>query len=399
MPSVFAQEVGHALRRKHAPACLAPGPDPLCAPGGPSPCYPNYKDGQYPSGSIGEFGFDVFSSDVYDPATYTDFMGYCRQRWVSPYTYLGLRAGMVERFGDPASESSRERVGDETLFLNFRIHRSGTVNVLPSFHLAKVAEPAAHDASSSFACELVDSDGNTLVYHRCAPGDPHQEGDGPYLDFHEALPWVAQASSIRFLRAGKVLDTHEIEADSPEVEIQTPAQSRKGVMTMEWTGRHPKKELTYTLRYSNDGGKTWRAVASSRKLLAHKVHPQTLPGGDRCLFQLVASSGIRTSVVETEPFQVPTKPRVASILSPTPGTEVPEGGEVLLRGGAYSPDYGLGDMEDVVWSSNIDGLLGRGFEVTATDLSRGTHTLSLTAPDGVDGTTTAEVSIRVTPDS
>jgi hypothetical protein len=56
-------------------------------------------------------------------------------------------------------------------------------------------------------------------------------------------------------------------------------------------------------------------------------------------------------------------------------------------------------MEDVVWSSNIDGLLGRGFELIATDLSHGTHTLSLTAPDGLEGTTTAEVSIKVMPES
>jgi hypothetical protein len=126
------------------------------------------------------------------------------------------------------------------------------------------------------------------------------------------------------------------------------------------------------------------------------VHPRLLPGGDRCLFQVVASSGIRTSVTETELFKAPMKPRIASILSPDPGTEVTEGSQVVLRGGAYSPDFGLGEMEDAVWSSNLDGFLGRGFELVAEQLSAGFHTITVTVPDGVGGTTTAHVSIRVT---
>jgi hypothetical protein len=55
----MAQEVGHAFTTvMHAPACGAPNQDTA---------YPNYDD--YPSGSIGEFGFDVFTSEVKDPET------------------------------------------------------------------------------------------------------------------------------------------------------------------------------------------------------------------------------------------------------------------------------------------------------------------------------------------
>jgi hypothetical protein len=53
-------------------------------------------------------------------------------------------------------------------------------------------------------------------------------------------------------------------------------------------------------------------------------------------------------------------------------------------------------MGDVVWSSNLDGFLGRGFELVAEQLSAGFHTITVTVPDGVAGTTTAHVSIRVT---
>jgi hypothetical protein len=395
-PATLAQEVGHALRRKHSPACGAGGPYPLCGPDVPTPCYPDYGDGKYPSGSIGEFGFDVFTSRVFDPATYTDFMGYCGSRWVSPFTFMGLRAGMVDRFGEP-SAAGRADGASETLFLNFRVHRDGTVEVGPGFHLPKAIAPFEHAAPSEFSCELLDQDGRVLVFHRCAPSDPHQDPDGPYLDFDEAIPWVTEASSIRFLRNREVLHIHEIEETPPEVELRAPDfQYREEPTSMEWSGRHSEEELTYLLRYSNDGGQTWRPLMISRSRSAHRVHPRLLPGGDRCLFQVVASSGIRTSVTETELFEAPMKPRIASILSPEPGTEVTEGSQVVLRGGAYSPDFGLGEMEDAVWSSNLDGFLGRGFELVAEQLSAGFHTITVTVPDGVEGTTTAQVSIRVT---
>ena len=57
--------MGHALDGKHAPAGGAGGPDPN---------YPDYNG--YMSGSIGEYGFDAVSSEVYDPNTSTDFMSY-----------------------------------------------------------------------------------------------------------------------------------------------------------------------------------------------------------------------------------------------------------------------------------------------------------------------------------
>jgi hypothetical protein len=68
---------------------------------------------------------------------------------------------------------------------------------------------------------------------------------------------------------------------------------------------------------------------------------------------------------------------------------------VLLRGAAFSSDYGLGAPEDVVWSSNVDGVLGRGFELVTDRLSEGAHTITLTAPDGQGGVATAWTGLRV----
>ena len=385
--ATLAQEVGHALSRKHAPACGA---------GGPDPGYPTY-DG-YPSGSIGEFGFDPFTSDVYDPARYSDFMGYCPDRWVSPYTYMALRDSIVTRFGARARRRLQAGEPPETLFLHFRVHREGAVEVGPGLHLPQVHGTVDQDPPSDVCCELLDRNGSVLVFHRCGQREPNQDPDGPYVDFHEALPWVDEAASIRFLRDRQVLHVHEIEPRTPEIELRSSElQYSEGAVSLEWRARESEDRLTYMVRYSHDGGDSWSAVATNLRDSSCQVQPDMLPGGDRCVVQVVASSGIRTSVTQSEPFAVPRTARKAFILSPEPRMEVSEGDQVLLRGGAFSPDFGLGDAEDAVWTSKLDGALGRGFELVAQDLSPGFHTIELTMPDGVDGVATAQVSLRVTP--
>jgi hypothetical protein len=143
------------------------------------------------------------------------------------------------------------------------------------------------------------------------------------------------------------LVVHEIEETPHEVEFRAPnvPYSRERT-SLEWTGRHPERELTYMLRYSRNRGKSWRALSANLRHATCTLYPSRLPGGEQRLFQVVASSGIRTSVAKSEPFTAPTKPRIASTLSPEPRTEVPEGTPVVLRGGANSPDFGFGEIED-----------------------------------------------------
>ena len=386
--AILAQEMGHAFSRKHAPG--APGADPD---------FPTYDS--YPAASIGEFGFDTRTSEVYDPAQSFDFMSYRPNKWISPYTYMALRDAMVERFGNASMAMVRLTAGArrDTLFLNFRVNRDGTVHVFPGFHLLSVVQPSRRDYLSELSCELLDQSGTVLTYQRCRLTEKHQDRDGPHVVFHEAIPWIEQAAAIRFLRNREVLHVHEIEETAPKVEIRSPKiQCNDKAMTLEWIGHHVENELTYMIRYSNDGGATWQVVAANLRDAACQVRLRLMSGGDRCLLQVVASSGIRTSVAQTEPFASPLKLRTAFILSPERKTEVPVGGQVVLRGGAFSPDFGLGDMEDVVWNSNLDGLLGRGFELVADNLSSGFHTITLTVPDGVGGVATASVSLRVSGD-
>ncbi|TDO34743.1 hypothetical protein EV643_126103 [Kribbella sp. VKM Ac-2527] len=391
--ATLAQEMGHALDRKHAP--YAPGWEQE------EPPFPQYGD--YPLGSIGEYGFDVVTSEVYDPNTSHDFMSYGSDRWVSPHTYVGLRNEIVERFSDASfaglADGRFSPSGDpsqETLFLSFRVNRDGSVEVHPSFHLPARAQPPDHTSTSDVSCELLDGKGQVLGFHRCRARGSHVDPDGPHIDFHEAIPWVDEATAIRFLRNKEVLHLHDIEALAPTVKLPASGlRSSEQRLTLKWEGHHPERAVTYLVRYSRDAGRTWRVVAVNSSKSECVLRQRQLPGGEQCLLQVVASSGIRTHVAQTKPFSVPSEPRSATILSPKSTSETTSTGQALLRGGAFSSDYGLGAPEDVVWSSNVDGVLGRGFELIADGLSEGAHTITLTAPDGQGGVATASAVLRV----
>jgi hypothetical protein len=94
-------EIGHTHGRAHAP----------CVPQGLSIAD---VDQQFPyeGGVIGVYGYSADTDVILAPDDATDVMGYCRQQWLSDYTYNGLLATVRQVNQTQASEVvSPERVG------------------------------------------------------------------------------------------------------------------------------------------------------------------------------------------------------------------------------------------------------------------------------------------------
>jgi hypothetical protein len=388
----FAQEIGHALGRDHAPCNNPPNVDPN---------YPNYT----PMGGIGEHGFDTTALQVFLPNNTFDFMGYCPSLWVSPYTYTGLMNSIGFVPDSPAGGGRPEaaNVLREWLFVTFRVLRSGEVELRQGFHIpAELSLATTHHGghSSSVSCELLDGKGEVLAFHRCHLSDMHgADGDAPFLEFQEVIPWDSRVTSIRFLRAGEVCHVGKVPERPPKIDLHPPAPDRRerNIMRVKWSVDHKERITACLLRYSADGGVTWRVVALDLTEHQCSVDMDLLPGGDHCLSQVVASAGLRTATAQTEPFAVPRKAMRAHILSPEPGATFVEGDLVLLRGIGFSPDFGTADFQDIVWTSNRDGFIGTGYEVLAQSLSAGRHKLIINFPDRLGGEAYASAFITVNP--
>ncbi len=108
---VVSHELGHNFGRSHAPC------------GGVSSSDPNYP---YSGGLTGQWGYDKGTGALKAP-TSTDIMGYCGNKWISDYTYLGV---MNQR--GFASVVQAGSVREPSLIVWGRI-RSGEVILEPAF--------------------------------------------------------------------------------------------------------------------------------------------------------------------------------------------------------------------------------------------------------------------------
>jgi hypothetical protein len=384
----MAQEIAHTFMRLHAPCGTTVAVDPS---------YPNYA--MFPRGSIGEFGFDPLTNDVFDPATTFDFMGSCRPAWVSPYTFLGLKGRIENSAAADAAQallSEQQDAEGEFLHLNFRIRADERVEVLPSFHLEGPAP--THEARPLVAvwCDLLGPEEQILEAYRCHLDDALQEPDARELAFHEIIRWHPETRAIAFRRHGEVLDRYELGEPPPEIALEA-IRRRDEVMRLEWKPAQDAPALTYLLRYSHDGGATWRAVAADLSEPGYTVSLELLPGGEDCRFQIISSSGIRTTITESEAFAVPVKPVQPHILEPQPDSGFSQGEGVVLIGGGFSPDFETTGFDDVAWSSSIDGYLGVGYVFPVPSLSAGRHRITLSVPDGLGDEATAGIFIEVRP--
>jgi hypothetical protein len=283
------------------------------------------------------------------------------------------------------------------LHLSFRVLRDRSVQLLPSFHLEGPGPPVRYDPESSTACELRAADGRALRFHRCHVTDYHADRDGPYIEYYEVIPWVPEATSIVFFLNGTEISVIDIAVEAPEFSAgpEIDVRREENLVTMRWEARHAVNEPMYIVRYSNDAGQTWRAVAAGLIRPEFTADLGELSGGDECVFQVAAYSGVRTSTALTAIFPVSVKPRQPYISSPAPGVNFAERESVALCGTGYSPDFGSAALDEIVWTSNVDGFLGYGYELYTHTLSRGVHTVTLGVADGLGGETSTTVRIAI----
>jgi hypothetical protein len=327
-------------------------------------------------------------------------MGHCpaNSEWVSPYTWQNLY-WQLNFFFPPrtAALAPTEElpVAREYLLLNFRMYRDGKVELLPSFHLAGAALAPRRDEEAPVVFELRAAGGCVVGFHRCHLNDPHVDPSSSYRDFHEVVPWEPETTSIAFLLHGDEVQTIEVEERAPQITSQPVAEREGDRVRLAWEGQHDQNRITYLVRYSNDGGKTWLAVAAGLTEPRFVADLASLAGGEQCMFQIAASSTIRTTVAETSAMAVSVKPRRPYILSPEPNSMFLQGESVVLRGGGFSPDFQTAPFDEVVWISNVGGFLGYGYEVITHTLTPGLHKITLGIADGLGGEAAASLLIKI----
>jgi hypothetical protein len=290
------------------------------------------------------------------------------------------------------------RSKSDYLFLNWLIRRNDEGELLAGYHLASPAPSLARALQTDVTCELSDAKGRILANHQChgpTSEEDHEKADQFFLS--EILPWYPGITKITLRRGKKILHTTNVEERPPTVSITVPApvEGQGTLMKLEWQAHHPDKVTSCMLRYSNNAGDDWRCIASGLKGYEHLVDLDYLPGGADCIFQVVASAGVRTAIAQTASFSIERRARQAHILMPTSGASFVAAMPVVLKGFGFSPDFPTIEPHELTWTSSVNGLLGVGAEIAATGLPMGHSSILLSMPNGLGGETVSSVSIAM----
>ncbi len=178
--------------------------------------------------------------------------------------------------------------------------------------------------------------------------------------------------------------------------MAAPTGTVDGTVTVSWQGSDPDGDpLVYSLFYSPDGELRIPLVEET-STNSFAWDSTWVPSGNAPRLTLVASDGVRATVVDSATFTVADQPPNVSINLPVDGDVYAVGFPVPLRGSVIDPEDGLVGTSELTWSSDRDGDLGQGSILSVTTLSEGVHVITAEASDSAGNTGSDSVTITVT---
>jgi hypothetical protein len=260
------------------------------------------------------------------------------------------------------------------------------------------------DTSSIYTLQGFDSTGNVLFVHNFEPLklDIHTAANGKALAFEEPVPVFANLQRIELLHGANVLGTlvNPAPGQKPSVSIIAPTSGTVwqvgSQQTIRWTSKSPAGVPLFAMvQYSPDGGKTRIPLGRYLTGTSLTINPDELPGSTNAMIYVQVSDGMNIATA-AGPFTVQPKPPSVHIITPTTNSQVTAFVPLTLAGTAYDRQESLTDAQ-FQWSSDRDGVLGNGQQLTMSKLSVGHHTLTLTVTDSQGRIGRDHVQIDVAP--
>lgn len=369
------------------------------------------------------WGFDPVTKAVIAPAGptgATDYMSYCRPRWVSDYTWRGM-LDEIRNAGSPRLQPLRTATTPAALHQHAEILvLAGGITPMAnvaSFEYAyrlsqgmistqKLEKYRARLQSllglptAAYVLELLNTSGTVLLSQ---PFDSTNASENSEVEeFFLIVPFDPNTSRIRIIRNGQELGRLTVSPHAPQVRILQPSGDEiiTDQLTVRWEASDSDNDpLLYTVQYSADLGASWQSlVTQTPETTLTLDDTRSLPGSNQqALIRVIANDGVNTGSDTSVPFTVQFHDPVVHITTPSDQAIFPLNTQIILMGRARDAEEGpLGDGA-LTWLVNSQ-LEASGKEAALDGLEPGTHVITLVAVDSDRNTATASVTITVVDD-
>ncbi len=404
----FAHELGHNYDRDHVDC-------PVGDPEGIDSAYP-YPTCQF--GILGEhMGYDPISRTFFRADQAGDLMSYSRPRWTSEYTWRAMRnelrnypvtldyhANMIVPPGDSILVGGAILPGGKAEFDSTR--------KVPAASLSKVAPWLATSEVSGYQLHSLDGAGKSIATADASAWKLH-DGRSNTVLFSAVLPESTSTAKLELRHAkqpGAVLAALSAGPHPPLVTVLAPKASTQvgSTLLVDWTASDADGDpLSFQVRFSPDNGQHWQVIGDDLHGNSLKIDAGTLPGGNQCRVEVIATDGLHTGSDQSEVFALAkSAPQAYIFFESARGYRadwistlyVPVAQEVSARAVGY--DNEDKSLPDSAFSWAVSGAItttGSGRVLHLSNLHPGTYGLTLTATDSDGQTGSASAQLFVDP--
>ena len=318
------------------------------------------------------------------------------EAWVAPEIYTYLHEHMVVALDRPASPAGTAAV--EYLLTSGLINQDGTAS-FDVFYRQTQSDPLDNPPPGTDYClELYDA-GSTSLSSVCFDvsfgfGDSTTPMTTAPFALTVPFPPTTKQIVLKHGVHGAVVASRAVSNNAPTVFVSMPGAGV--VKLVNWTASDVDGgALSYSVLYSADNKQSWFAVATDLAATPYNLDTSTLPGGTNAYVRVLATDGVNTGQGDAGPFSVNGKGPTAVIDAPADQAAYAPGDNVFLVGDGFDLEDGSLSEASLNWSSDRDGALGAGRTLERSNLSEGTHHITLVATDSQANQATASITLYI----